>query len=306
MRTESRLKRCKPDFISNYELYLMLLPGLAMLIIFRYIPIGGLVMAFKDYNVFRGFWESDWVGLKHFYELFDSPDFYKILRNTVVISFNKLIFGFPAPILLAIFLNEIKNVRVKRISQNIYYLPHFLSWVLIAGLAFEVFSLKGPINQIITAVGLEPVMFLGDPKYFVSSLVLSEIWKDTGWGTIVYLAALTSIDVQLYEAAKIDGASKFKQILYITIPCMVPTIIVLFIVRVSRIMDAGQDQILMMYNPLVMDIADVIDTYVYRVGLGQAQYSFTTAVGMFKSVVALIFVLGSNNIIKKLRGEGIW
>lgn len=291
---------------NNHELYLMVIPGIVLLLIFRYIPLGGLILAFEDYNIFKGFINSEWVGLKHFNDLFNSPDFYKIFKNTIVISFQKLLFGFPAPIIMAIFLNEVRRVKVKRFAQNIFYLPHFLSWVMIAGLAFEVFSLKGPVNNLISLFGIQPIMFLGNSDYFVSTLVISDIWKNVGWGSIIYLAALASIDTKLYEAAIIDGASRFKQIIYITIPSLVPTIVVLFIVSVSKIMDAGQDQILMMYNPLVMSVADIIDTYVYRIGLGEAKYSFTTAVGMFKSVVAMILVLGSNKMIRKISGGGIW
>lgn len=298
--------KLKSTLINDYQLYIMLIPGLLLLIIFRYIPITGLVIAFKDYNVYTGIWESKWVGLKHFSALFNTPDFGRILMNTIIISFYKIIFGFPAPIILAIFLNEIKSLHFKRVAQNIFYLPHFLSWVIISGLAFDVFSKSGIINQIIKFIGMEPIFFLGDPRYFRSVLVVSDMWKETGWGTIIYLAALTSIDPNIYEAAKIDGAGKLRQIIHITIPGITPTIIVLFIIRISKIMDAGQDQILMMYNPMVMKVSDIIDTYVYRVGLGQGKYSFTSAVGMFKSVIAFVMVFSANRFIKRVGGEGLW
>jgi len=245
---------------NDRQLYLMLIPGLVLLIIFRYIPMAGLVIAFKEYNVFQGIWESPWVGFQHFINLFTAPDFMNILRNTFIISFYKILFGFPAPIILAILLNEINNVTFKRICQNIFYLPHFLSWVIISGLAFEVFSKNAFINDIIKLFGKEPIFFLGDPKYFRGVLVVSDIWKNVGWGTIIYLAALTSIDISLYDAAKIDGANEFQQIIHVTIPGIIPVISVTLILRISQIMDAGQDQILMMYNALVMKVSDIIDT----------------------------------------------
>ncbi len=290
----------------NGELLLMLLPGLTLLVIFRYLPMSNITIAFKDFNIFAGIAGSEWVGFKHFETLFSDPYFYRLLTNTFIISGLKLLVGFPIPILLAIMLNEAGSVAFKRISQNLFYLPHFLSWVVISGLCFDVFSLSGVVNRAISAFGLQPISFLMTPGWFRAVLIISDIWKEAGWGSIVYLSALTSIDSQLYEAARIDGANKFRQLLHITLPGLIPIIIVMFMMKISTVLDAGSDQILMMYNSMVMDSADIIDTYVYRLGIGRMQYDYTTAVGLFKSLVAMAFVLSTNFILKKKRGEGLW
>jgi putative aldouronate transport system permease protein len=305
MQTTQRIPK-KDSIFRSPELLLMALPSLLLLIIFRYLPIANIVVAFKNYNIFAGIWESPWAGFTHFQKLLQSPDFYTILKNTFLISGYKIIFGFPAPIILAFLLNEVKSKSYKGACQNIYYLPYFLSWVVIAGLCFDVFSVDGILNSVWVAFGGEPISYLMSQQHFRSLLVISDIWKSAGWGSIVYLAALTSIDPGLYEAAKIDGANKLKQAVHITLPGIAPVIIVMFIIRLSTILDAGAEQILMMYNPMVMDVADVIDTYVFRQGISGAKYDFTTAVGLFKSLVAMVFVLSANKIVKKVRGEGIW
>jgi putative aldouronate transport system permease protein len=288
------------------ELLLMLLPGLVFLFLFRYLPMLNITIAFKDYNIFAGIQKSPWVGLKHFQTLVQSKEFFTVLFNTVIISGMKILFGFPFPIILALLLNEICCVPFKRISQNLFYLPHFLSWVVIAGLCFDVFSIAGVINSVVSLLGGQPVSFLMEPRYFRGVLVVTDIWKGAGWGSIIYLAALTSLDTTLYDAAKIDGAGRFAQLWFITLPGIVPIIIVMFIIRLSHVLDVGFDQIIMLYNSRVMSVADVLDTYVYRLGINRAQYDFSTAVGLFKSLVSLILVLSSNSLIKWQRGEGIW
>jgi putative aldouronate transport system permease protein len=290
----------------DFQLYVMLAPMLLLLAVFRYAPFAGIAAAFKDYNIFRGLWQSEWIGFRHFQELFGSPDFRMLMRNTIVISLLKLVWGFPAPILLALLIDEAKNLFFKRFVQNVYYLPHFLSWTIIAGLCFDVFSLGGLINQIRGIFGLEAVSYLMSPQHFRMILVSSEIWKGVGWGTILYLATLTSIDPNLYEAARIDGAGRLQQIRHITLPELVPTIAILLILRLGNILDAGMEQNLLMSNSMVRNVAEIIDTYVYNVGLGAGRYDYTTAVGLFKSVVAMILVLTSNFAVKRMGGESLW
>jgi putative aldouronate transport system permease protein len=288
------------------ELLLMMLPGITLLLIFRYIPMLNITIAFKQYNIFRGIAGSPWVGIKHFTELFSGSEFYNILLNTILISAYKIVFAFPMPIILALLLNETKNMIFRRVSQNIYYLPHFLSWVVIAGLCFDVLGLNGIVNSILRALGFQGTSFLMDQKWIRSVLVVTDIWKTTGYGSIVYLAALSSLDPELYEAAKIDGAGKIAQLWFITLPGLAPVIVVMFIIRLASVLDVGFDQILMLSNAAVRQKIDVIDTYVYRLGVSQARYDFATAVGLFKSAISLIFVLSANYMLKKRRGEGLW
>lgn len=251
---------------------------------------------------------SPWVGLKHFHTMFFvSNQFGTILKNTIIISFMHLIFGFPAPIILALLFNELRIQWFKRITQSISYLPHFLSWIVLAGLLGTLLSPStGIVNYIIGFFGIDPIYFLGDPDYFRFSLVASGIWKEIGWGTIIYLAALASVDPHLYEAAVVDGANRWKQTLHITLPSLLPVICIMLLLRIGNIMDAGFDQILNLYNPAVYEVADILDTYVYRVGIGQFQYGLTTAVGLFKNVVGFMMILFANYVIKKLGQEGLY
>lgn len=287
--------------------YLMLVPLIAYYLIFEYGPLYGIQIAFKDYMLRQGVWGSQWVGWKHFHYMFTlSPDFYKILRNTVVISLYHITFGFPAPIILALLFNELRLEIFKRISQIISYLPHFLSWVVLGGMLITILSpTTGTVNIVLGWFGIDPIYFLGDPQYFRFTLVISSIWKEIGWGTIIYLAALAGIDPYLYEAAKIDGASRWKQTIHITLPSIMYVIAILFIFKTGSILSAGFDQIFNLYNPAVYSVADILDTYVYRVGLTQLQYSFTTAVGLFKNLVAFSMVMLTNYIVKKMGQEGI-
>lgn len=263
------------------------------------------IQGFPDYGWDLG---SPWVGLKHFKFLFlQSPDFFKILENTVVISIYHIVFGFPAPIILALMINEIRSSKFKKIAQSLTYLPHFFSWVILGGILITLLSPStGVVNYLITLVGLDPIYFLGDPHYFRFTLVTSAIWKEVGWGTIIYLAALTGVSPDLYEAAVMDGASRWKQTLKITLPSILPVIVLMLILRMGGILDAGFDQILNLYSPATYEVADILDTYVYRVGLQNFQFSLTTAVGLFKNVIAFMLVLFTNYISKKLGQDGLF
>lgn len=289
-------------------LFFLLFPALAWYSIFHYGPLYGIQLAFKDFRIMEGILGSPWVGFKHFDTMFTaSSHFWRVLRNTVVISLYHIVFGFPAPILLALIFNELKWNVFKRITQSISYLPHFLSWVILAGLFGTMLSPStGIVNYIITALGFDSIYFLGDPNYFRFTLVVTNIWKEIGWGTIIYLAALASINPDLYEAASIDGASRLKQTLHITLPALLPVISIMFIFQISGILDAGFDQILNLYHPAVYEVADILDTYVFRFGLTQLQYSFTTAVGLFKNIIAFLLVIGTDRLIKKFGQEGLF
>ncbi|MET3847583.1 ABC transporter permease subunit [Paenibacillus sp. OAE614] len=304
---ESRLAYNWKRYKKNKYLFLLLAPVLLWYGIFHYAPMYGIQLAFKDFYIMKGIWASPWVGFKHFHYMFAmSPDFWNIMRNTLVISFYHIVFGFPAPIILALLFNEIRFSMFKKIAQTISYLPHFLSWIVLGGILIMLLSPNtGVVNDLIKMLGFQPIYFLGDESYFRFTLVVSAIWKEVGWGMIIYLAALAGVDQQLYEAAVIDGANRWKQTLYITIPSILPVISILLILRVGGILDAGFDQILNLYSPAVYGVSDILDTYVYRVGLQNGQYSLTTAVGLFKNVVALVLVLSTNFIVKKMGQEGV-
>lgn len=291
----------------NLSLYLLLVPGVVYLVIFKYIPIGGLVMAFQDFNVFAGFTGSEWVGLAQFQKLFASPDFYKIFRNTLLINTYKIVFVFPLPILLAIMLNEIRCMPLKKVSQTVIYLPHFLSWIIVSGLFINILSPSGGlVNQIISALGGEPVFFMSDNRWFRTVLVVTDAWKEMGWSAIVYIAAIAGVEQELYEAATVDGASKLRQIWHVTLPGIISTIVLMFILKLGSIMSGGFDQVLTMYNASVYETGDIIQTYVYRIGLGKMQYSFSAAVGMFNSVIGLVLTVAGNVASRRLTGRSIW
>lgn len=303
----SYFRKLRIDILKDWDLYVLLIPGLIFLLIFKYAPMYGIIIAFKDFNIFEGMAASPWVGLEHFERLFRSRDFAVVFRNTLIISIYKIIFLFPLPIIMAILMNEIKNMIFKRSIQTIVYLPHFLSWVIVSGLFIDVLSTNGGIvNRIIESFGGEPIAFLMEPEWFRSVLITSAGWKEVGWSMIVYLAAIAGIDPQLYEAAKMDGAGRFRQIWHITVPGLVPIILLMFILRLGNILEAGTEQILVMYNPIVYEVADVIGTYVYRMGLGQQDYSFSTAVGLFDSVVGFFLIITGNYLSRKYLHRGIW
>ncbi|WP_235885897.1 ABC transporter permease [Paenibacillus cymbidii] len=294
----------------NRLYYALIAPGLLYFLIFHYVPLYGIIIAFKDvapFDGFRGIFTSEWVGLKQFHTFTGSYYFWDILGNTVIISLYRLLFGFPAPIVLALLMNEVRIVAFKKVVQTISYLPHFISMVVMAGLTTTVFALDGgTINEVLHRLGFEPLYFLGDGRYFRSVLVSTGIWKEIGWGTIIYLAAIAGIDPQLYEAAVVDGAGKLRQIWHITIPGILFVIVIMFIFAAGGLLNAGFEQIFLLYSPPVYKVADIIDTYVYRKGLVEMQYSFATAVALFKSVIAMALLLGTNYLAKKLNQDGIW
>ena len=296
---------CK-DVIRDKWLYLLLLPGIVFLIIFRYIPIFGNVIAFMDYNPYDAA-QTTWVGLKHFQDLLTRPQFLQVFGNTLYISILKMVCGFPVPIILALMMNEMKNLKFKKVAQTLLYLPNFISWVVLAGLIMNMLDPDtGLVTGIINSITGEQVQVLTDTRYFVPMLVITDIYKGAGWGTIIYFAALSGVDPQLYEAAEIDGARKWKQLLHITLPSITPTIVVMLILSCNNIVNAGFDQIFMLYSALVFSVADIIDTYVYRIGIQNADYSFSTAAGLFKSVIAFVMILIVNTVAKKTGNEGIW
>lgn len=290
-------------------LNLLAIPGVLYFLVFKYLPMYGVMMAFTEYKGVGGIWgilSAPWVGFDWFERFFSSIFFTRLLRNTLLISIYRLVFSFPCPILLAVFINEVRSNAFKRTVQTISYLPHFMSWVVVSGLLSVLLSTSGPINGMMAQLGLEKVYFLSDPRYFRGILVISEIWKGIGWGSIVYLAAITGIDPAIYEAATIDGASRWQRIIHITLPSLKEIISVMLIMQVGKILNENFEQIFNLYNPSVYEVADVFETYVYRIGLVKQQYSYSAAVGLFKSVVSLILVVATNCIAKRLGSEGLW
>lgn len=300
----------KKNIIQYRFFHLLALPGIIYFIIFHYVPILGLSIAFKDYNGMggiQGIIDSAWIGIDHFQDLFSSPSFFRLLRNTLQISLYRLFWGFPMPIIFALMLNEVKKRRFKNIVQTITYMPHFLSWVIVSGLAVMLLSpSSGPFVPFFDFFNIKKINFLGSTKTFRSVLVASSIWKELGWGTIIYLAAISGVSQDQYEAARIEGASRFQKIFYITLPSIKFVITIFFILRVGKIINENFEQIFNMYSPAVYSIADVYETYIYRRGIIGADYSFTTAVGLFKSVVSLVLVIVTNKIAKLLGEDGLW
>lgn len=295
-------------FIKRHRaLYIMLLPGLLYFLIFRYIPLLGSIIAFQDYDIFSGIFKSDWVGLKWFEQMVTYPRFATLLKNTLIISLYQIVFAFPAPILLACLLNELRHVLFKRIVQTVVYMPHFLSWAIIYGLAFMLLSPQtGLVNQYIQEWGGTVIPFLQEPDYARAVIVISGIWKEMGWSAIIFLAALAGVNPSLYEAAKIDGAGRWRQFLNITLPGLIPAIMILLLLKIGHILDSGFEQIYVFLNPLNYSVADVLDTYTYRAGIVEGEYSLTTAVGLLKSVVGFMLLAISNFVSKRTTGEGIF
>lgn len=295
------------DVVRDKYLYLLALPGLLYLLVFKYVPIGGIVIAFQNYSPYMGFLKSEWVGLEHFQRLFTDDDFWMLFRNTMAISLLNLVFFFPFPIVLALLLNELRNMAFKRSIQTILYLPHFLSWVIIIGFTLLMLSQsEGLINKIIAHYGGETIPFLTEPDYFWILVTLQSMWKEAGWGTIIFLAAIAGVDPQLYEAARVDGASRWRQAWHITLPSIRNVIAILLILRLGHVMDVGFEQIYLMMNGAVSDVADVFDTYVYRKGIQQGEFSYSTAVGLFKSAVGFLLVLIANKVAKRFGDEGVF
>lgn len=287
-------------------LYLMLVPVIAYYFIFKYIPMYGVTIAFKDFNMFKGISESEWVGLDVFKKIFAEPLFLSAVKNTLVLNILTLLINFPLTIILSLMINEITNLKFKKISQSLLYLPHFVSWVVVAGIVTNLFSANGgSINNMLGVIGIGPIPFLSSEKWWIFTYVVSNIWKEIGWGTILYLAALTGVDENLYEAAYIDGASKMQRIWYITLPSIKPVIVMMLILSLSRMMNIGLDAPLLLGNTKVTAVSEVISTYVYKIGLQKAQYSMATAVGLFQSVINIIMLLVVDKFSKVMGEDGL-
>lgn len=301
-------KRQLWQFTKKYwVLYALSIPGIIYYIVFKYIPLFGSVIAFQNYNIFHGIWGSEWVGLAHFKRMFAYPDFLNILENTVIIGLYDIVFAFPVPIILALLINELRLLVLKRIVQTAVYLPHFLSWVIVGGIAIGIFSPStGIVNNILGMFGLDPIYFMGEDRFIRPILIGSGIWKDAGWGTILYLAAIAGVNPDLYESAEMDGAGRLRQTISITIPTIMPTIVILFLLQIGNFLDFGFERVFVFLNALNKNSGEIIDTYVYTAGLVDRQYSYTTAIGLFKSVVGLILIMVGNTLSKKTTGEGLY
>lgn len=290
----------------NYNLYLMLLPAIAGFFIFCYMPIYGLSIAFKDYDIILGFSASPWVGLKHFRGFFQDPLFFRTLKNTLLLGFYNLLWGFFPPILFAIFLNEMKCAKLKKVYQTISYLPHFIAVVVIVGMLMEFSTPYGIFNKVLNVLGFESIAFFNDPKYFRTMYIASGIWQGMGYSSIIYLSTLSGVDAEQYEAAYIDGATRFQRIVHITLPALAPTISILLILNTSSIVNVGFEKVFLMQNPAIYETADVIQTYVYRRGITSNDFSYSTAVGFFNSVVSFILVFTTNQVSNMMKQNTIW
>ena len=304
----------KPDkgrtwkkIVKNKQLYIMILPVVIYFILFHYKPMYGLLMAFQNFKPRKGIWGSEWVGLQHFQDFFGSYYFGRLLRNTLALSLSTLIFGFPAPILLALLINELRNPKYSRVVQTVTYMPHFISMVVLCAMIREFVATGGFINDLmVTFGGYDGKNLLARAGYWLPIYVLSNIWQGCGWGSIVYLATLTGIDMELYDAAKVDGANRWKQTLHVTLPCLAPTVIIMFILRMGQIMGVGHEKTILLYNEGIYETADIISSYVYRMGLVSHEYSFATAVGLFNSVINFILVILANKLSDKMTETSLW
>jgi putative aldouronate transport system permease protein len=292
--------------VTNKWLYIMLIPGITGFVIFSYIPMYGLIIAFQRYNIIRGFLGSPWIGSTHFTNFFKDPYFFRLIKNTLLLSFYSLLWGFPIPITFALLLNEIRTHKFKRFVQAVSYLPHFLSTVIVVGMLFSLTNYDGIINNIIAGFGFERINFRTDPAYFRTLYIASGIWQQMGWESIVYLAAITGVNPELYEAARIDGSNRFQMMRYITIPGISPTIVVLLILKIGKLLNVGFEKVYLMYNPLVYEKADIIATYVFRRGIEGGQFSYAAAVGLFNSLLAVILLIGANKIARRLSDNYLW
>ena len=296
---KTNVQRKKKNWQKDWQLHLMILPGLLFILIFKYMPLGGITIAFKEFLPGKGIWGSPWVGLENFEYMLALPDTKRVMWNTLFIAAAKILINFPVPIIISILLNEVKNHRFKRSVQTIIYLPYFISWVILAGIIQDLFAKEGLINQFLGIFGAEPVFFLGNKYAFLGVLIGTDVWKNFGYNTVVYLAAITGIDETLYEAAKIDGANRFQQIWNVTLPGIAPIVVLMMILNLGNVLNAGFEQIFNLYNPLVYETADIIDTFVYRISLVEANYSLGTAVGLLKSMVSFILIVTSYKIANK-------
>lgn len=306
-RNISKMKQFRLRLWKDRHLLLLLLPGLLYFIVYKYAPMFGIVLAFKDFNPFVGFLESDWVGLKHFKTIFADDEVLRVIWNTLALSFLQILFVFPVPIIIALMLNEVRNQAYKRVIQSIVYLPHFLSWVVVISIVFIFLKSNGLVNSLIQELfGIGPFSFLSDPGFFRPLVILEVIWKESGWSTIILLAAVAGVSPELYEAAIMDGASRWRRIWHVTLPAIRNVIIILLILRIGNVMDSGFEQIFLMLNSFNMEIGNVLDTFVYFKGIQQADFSFSTAVGLFKGVVGLILVVLANTIAKRFGEDSLY
>lgn len=304
--TRSYFQRLRRNVSGNKSAFVMIVPVLAFYIIFCYLPMYGAIIAFKEFSPARGIWGSPWIGLQNFLDFFQSYSFSRVLKNTIIISLASIVFGFPIPIVLALLINELKNRTLKKTVQTVSYMPHFISMVVVCGLIREFTADTAIINYLLGFLGWQKVTMLNQPDLFVPLYVLSGIWQEAGWGSIIYLAALSGIDQELYEAARIDGAGRWKQTLHITLPGLTPTIIILFILRMGGIMNVGFEKILLLYNPAIYDTSDVISTFVYRKGMLDFSWSYSSAVGLFNSAINYLFLVLSNFILDKTKETSLW
>ncbi|NOU74989.1 ABC transporter permease subunit [Paenibacillus sp. LMG 31458] len=294
------------DFLLNKYLYLMILPVIVYYVTFNYIPMYSALIAFKDYNPMRGVGGSEWVGFTHFTDLFQSFYLWRILKNTIILSVYSLLFEFPAPIILALFINEVKHKLIRKFVQSSSYLPYFISLVVICGMIKDFTNSGGVVNSIITFLGGDGNAMLEKPELFRPIYVLSEIWQKIGWESIIYIAALMNIDQDQYEAARIDGANRFKQMLYVTLPGLLPTITIMFIIRMGNIMNVGYEKILLLYNPAIFETSDVINTYVFRKGILEFDWSYSAAVGLLNSLINLVLLFYANRLSRKISENSLW
>jgi putative aldouronate transport system permease protein len=313
MQRLTRAKQIAPSqrrssgFWRDYQLYLLLVLPIAYFIVFKYVPMYGAAIAFQNYSIFQGVTGSEWVGFDNFRQLFAMNQFYQVVRNTLLLNFLDLVFSFPAPIILALLLHELRVLWYKKLSQTLLYLPHFLSWIIIGGLVYQMFATKGGlVNNVVVGMGLQPVPFLTEKTHWLLVYLGTGIWQSAGWGTIIYLAALTGINKELYEAAEVDGAGRLKKMWHITLPGIRSTIVVMLIMQLGNIMTIGFERPFVMGNALVMDYAEVISTFVYKAGLQSAQFSLATAMGLFQALVGLVFVVLANTIARRFGEQGIW
>jgi putative aldouronate transport system permease protein len=292
---------------NNKYLWLMFLPCLIYYLVFRYAPMFGLVITFKNYNLFRGVWASDWVGFKYYRMFLDNPDFLLLMKNTFLLGIMNLALGFPAPIILALLLNEVRKAAFKRFVQTVSYLPHFISNVIVASMVIMFLSPTGGlINELITALGFEPINFMNEPGMFRWIYVLSEIWQHIGWETIIYLAALTAVDPQLYEAASIDGASRMRKLWHVTLPGISFAIVITLILNIGSVLEIGFEKVFLLQNPAIYETADIISTYVYRIGMEQGNFSYGAAIDLFMGIISLIFIYTANFVSRRVSETSLW
>jgi putative aldouronate transport system permease protein len=303
---QSLARTIAKDFKMNKIVIFMAIPVVAWYFIFHYMPMGGLIIAFKNFSPAKGIWGSNWAGLQHFTDFFQGYYFWRLMKNTLLISIYQLVFGFPAPILLALLLNEVRQRLFKKAIQTITYLPHFIAMVVICGMIVDFTSKNGVINDMIFWLGGERVSFLLQPQYFRLIYVSSDIWREIGWGSIIYLAALSGIDQQLYEACRMDGGGRWRQFKHITLPGITPIIVILLILNIGRLMSEGSEKVILLYNPATYETADIISSYVYRRGLIESNYSFSAAVGLFNSVINCLLIFSANWISRKVNETSLW